>query len=214
MKRIIPLVATVATLTGCTSNETIRQKSFGLKQTAAVQALGPGAYPTALVRPSILKPGRIYHQGADGSFYEICERDVDKQNALKSMQIVDESRPQDQVEDTVYQVSIDASALGRARLPYERVKVTGYTVSSVDGIGDVPSYILENVATKCKFETLPRNTPYFITTSVAVADKAETFSRSFVDSVDIGPIRYEGGAETAGPTRANVVFATKARRYK
>ncbi|WP_141105625.1 hypothetical protein [Rhizobium sp. R635] len=213
MKTFFVLVSSAALVTSCGTDGTFLPRRMYIKQTAAVDALGPGAISTSLVRATTIQPGRIYHQAADGSIHPICQKDFEKQNALKAMPVKEEKRPGDIAEDTVYQASVSLPlGLGKARFPYDRVKVTGFTVTSIDGVDNVPSYILSNLASKCKTETLKNNRPYYVTSAVAVADKAETYSRSAVDSVSVGPFTYEGGEETKGPTRSNVVFAATARR--
>jgi len=211
---IFSIIATAVLVVGCTSKNVFLTKNPIIRSTAAAQALGPGAISTALVIPGTIQPGRIYHEGVNGELFEICENDIREQNALKAMKISTVTRPKDEVEDQVYQFSVDLPWVGKARPPYERVKVTGYAVSKIAEIGNVPDYVLQNVAKNCRNKVLPRNLPYFVTSAVAVADKAETFSRNFVDSAHIAIFEIGGSGETKGPVRSDVIFATDARKYE
>ena len=211
MKNIIIFITIPFVVASC-GGKTFQQGRIGFRETAAVQALGPGATSTALVSPKSILPGRIYHEAKDGSIYEICSKDFKKQNALKSLKVSIDPRPGDEVEDTVYNASVSLPlGVGKARLPYQRVKVTGFKVNTIADVDNVPSYVVSNLAKTCRTKTLKDNLPYYIISSVAVADKAETYSRDFVESATLGPFYFDGGEETKGSTRKDVVFGVNAK---
>lgn len=216
MNKVLILCVSVALLSSCQKG-VFQQRNPLLSQTAAEQALQPGAYSTALVPSKTVLAGRIYHQDRSGRFYEICQKDFEKQNALKAL--VPEqtpSEPDDVVEDQVYLSNVSVGVgPSNLRIPYTRTKVTGYTTSTVETDGDPSDFIISNLAENCRNKILPRNKPYFVTSSVAVATKAEVYSRSFVDSISWGSARYDGDRnEKLEATRKKVVFGVLASRVE
>ncbi|AYG59021.1 hypothetical protein [Rhizobium jaguaris] len=203
-------------LTSCTS-DVIQKPNPLLSQTAASQALRPGAYSTALVSSDLLKPGRIYHQDSAGKFYELCQNDFKKQNALKALSFTSASSdPDEVVQDQVY---LSGAYFGvgvtTLRVPYTRVKVTGFTTSTMNTDDDPTRFITNNIAKACRETILPRNKPYYITSAVAVAKKADVYSRPPFDKITIGNGGYDGSAqETLKSTRKNVVFGVTADQVK
>jgi hypothetical protein len=184
-----------------------------LGQTAAQQALGEGAYSTALISPSALKAGRIYHQDKQGNFHEICQDDFKDQNALQAMRVVTDDPSPDVLRDWTVLDGATFGFLGtNLRVPYRHLQVTGFQVSRV-AEGNPYSFILGNLGPNCPSQILPRNKPYYVTSAVAVANRAQIFARGPIDSADLGPIRYRTPPqETPVTTRTNVVFGILAQR--
>lgn len=101
------------------------------------------------------------------------------------------------------------------RVPYTRVKVTGFTTSTMDTSDNPTAYITGNLAKTCRETVLPRNKPYYVTSAVAIAKKAEIYSRPPFDKITIGNGGFDGSAqETLKSTRKNVVFGVTADQVK
>jgi hypothetical protein len=214
---IVALVSIFAV--GCTTTQ--KQASGAtfsapnqVRSPVAQQALGAGAVPVNVEFGQKLKVPAIYRISSEGAFSQICADDFAKQSALQAIQ-VEERRSTDVIYDKLVggKATVSIFGLGTLSFPYTKTKVDGFTIRSAlaPTADDVADYILANLAETCSKETLNR-APYFVVTSLAMADRAYTVSREAVGgSIPLwgfGSFDYANDENIEGP-RTDVTFGVR-----
>ncbi|MBO9653124.1 MAG: hypothetical protein J7562_02290 [Agrobacterium tumefaciens] len=210
MQRFFLAFIVTGMLTSCESSSILVRPNPFIGQTAAQQALDGSAHNIALVSPKKLLPGHIY-KVADNDFKEICGKDIEQQNRLKTLAPVKVDEKTETIADRPRDLEIEV--LGQSLATYNSIKVKGYQTYDVrDGNTPVDaSYILSNVKRgkdSCFDAVLPRNKPYLVVDQVAVGSEIETwYKRGFGASVGFGPFRagFKPKEEKTG-TRSDRVF--------
>lgn len=199
----------VLTLAGCTQTGNgggiPRLFTREVTNSVAIQALGTDAFSVnPFVGTALEMPG-IYAVRDNGRTYKpLCENDTTTQNAIKSM-VVKSADYTDIIEDDLSATSVQLNILGASyETPYTRTKVSSYTVKRLIS-GDSRSaadWVLANVAPRCRTDVLPRNKPYIVVDSIAIAANAETIKGggfgniSFaLGGIGTARVKIESGAE-------------------
>ncbi|MBB3149776.1 hypothetical protein FHS21_006230 [Phyllobacterium trifolii] len=217
------IAASICTLVSGCAHDQASTNPFGnfagSTSSVAVQALGSSAYS---VDPrygyQISTPG-IYKFDASGQPFEICEKDVRLQTAIKNM-TTEPINSSDILEDDLASANFEISVpgIGSIKSPYRKIKVEGYTVTKLisGDSGDAADYILRNVDSGCRDTILQRNKPYMIVTKVATAKTAYALSRgAFEANFAAGPARIGwANPEIRSTPRTNVTFAISGKYAK
>lgn len=219
IRKIVIAAMLPAALAAC-SSDSLSRGGYGIGETAAVRALGKGAYTTTLVTPQRLKPGRIYKIG-DGTFHEICRVDFRDQTKLQAIEVTSDEESADTIADREFlrgfQANLGVVGLGSSYA--EKRTVTGFqnfhaSAPTNDAFAD---YVLANVSQRpggCYRKVLRQNRPYFIVESVSVGKRVSATRKIGITAtigIGIGSAGYTGEEEDLG-TRTNVVFAASGKR--
>lgn len=217
-KKLLFLSLVTTPLLSCQSGSVIVQPSLFISETAAAQALEPGAHSISLLAANKLKPGHIYNVRA-GQFKEVCENDLKFQKNLKDITTKESYTTNDQIEDKLRLTQARISALGQSvGATYDKIKVKGFTsYAPSKGSSD---YVLDNVKRgpqSCFDTVLPRNKPYLVVDSIAVGKEVETYQKNGI-AIDASVFgiggTYKPQEETKTGTRTNVIFGATGKLVK